>query len=203
MKDKESVLGKNEITNALVEEGFDEDEASRAYEIILDELERGLRTGRVLYFRRMFKVWPARMPPRRYWDNWNKKHIYFGERIMLKIKPFFLKDRNMPATRKIRAGRRSREMEKEISLAEMPPNNNPTVLAISRGQLGKANRALKKLGVSLPSLEEKERAVRFFLNRGIDPILYSSASLAKQIRSLHNNHVQEINRNGQEPPKNA
>jgi hypothetical protein len=151
----------------------------------------------------MFKVWPARMPPRRYWDNWNKKHIYFGERIMLKIKPFFLKDRNMPATRKIRAGRRSREMEKEISLAEMPPNNNPTVLAISRGQLGKANRALKKLGVSLPSLEEKEKVVRFFLNRGINPTLQTSSSLAKQIRSLHNNHVQEINRNGQEPPKNA
>jgi hypothetical protein len=203
MKDKESVLGKNEITNALVEEGFDEDEASRAYEIILDELERGLRTGRVLYFRRMFKVWPARMPPRRYWDNWNKKHIYFGERIMLKIKPFFLKDRNMPATRKIRAGRRSKEMEKEIALAEMPPHNLPTVLAISRGQLGKAARALKKLGVSLPSLEEKEKVVRFFLNRGINPIAHTSSSLARQIRSLQNNHAQEINRNGQGGPKNA
>ena len=203
MKDKESVLGKNEITNALVEEGFNEDEASRAYEIILDELERGLRTGRVLYFRRMFKVWPARMPPRRYWDNWNKKHIYFGERIMLKIKPFFLKDRNMPATRKIRAGRRSKEMEKEIALAEMPPDNNPTVLTISRGQLGKADRALKKLGISLPSLEEKEKVVRFFLNRGINPIAHTSSSLARQIRSLQNNHAQEINRNGQGGPKNA
>src|ERR1700746_412714 len=108
---KESVRGKSDIISVLVEEGFDEAEASRAYEIILDELERGLRAGRTLYFRRIFKIWPERMPPRRYWDNWNKKHIYFGERIALKVKAFFLKDRNMPINRKLRAGRRSKEIE--------------------------------------------------------------------------------------------
>ena len=107
MKDKESVLAKTEIVAALVSEGFNEPEASRAYELIMDELEKALRAGRTLLFRRLFKVWSERMPPRRYWDNWNKRHIYFGERIRLKIKPFFLKERNMPMNRKIRAGHRS------------------------------------------------------------------------------------------------
>jgi hypothetical protein len=123
VKEKESVLGKSEIIAALTEEGFDEAEASRAYEIILDELERGLRDGRTLYFRRIFKIWPVRMPPRRRWDNWNKKHIYFGERIALKIKPFFLKDRNMPENRKIRAGdRRSKGIEEKLE-NEQPGND--------------------------------------------------------------------------------
>jgi hypothetical protein len=125
VKDNESVLGKSEVVAALVEEGFNEDEASRAYEIMLDELERGLRSGRILHFRRLFKVWPERMPPRRYWDNWNKKHIYFGERIMLKVKPFFLKDRNMPTNRKIRAGRRSKIEDEPAKDAHLQINNVP------------------------------------------------------------------------------
>jgi hypothetical protein len=125
VKDKESVLGKSEVIAALVEEGFNEDEASRAYEIMLDELERGLRAGRTLFFRRLFKVWPERMPPRRYWDNWNKKHIYFGERVMLKVKPFFLKDRNMPMNRKIRAGRRSKIEDEPPKDAHLAINNVP------------------------------------------------------------------------------
>jgi len=203
MKDKESVLGKNKITNALVEEGFNEDEASRAYEIILDELERGLRAGRTLYFRRMFKIWPARMPPRRYWDNWNKKHIYFGERIMLKIKPFFLKDRNMPATRKIRAGKRpSPETEEgKVPFTETPSNEKP-VTALTRGQLGKADRALKRLGVPAPSREQKEELVRYFLDQGVDPILRTSASLAKAIRE-QGNYVKQFNNNGAGAPEAA
>ena len=127
MSDKEAVLGKSEIVNALIEEGFNEDEASRAYEIMLDELERGLRSGRTLHFRRLFKVWPERMPPRRYWDNWNKKHIYFGERIMLKVKPFFLKDRNMPAGRKIRAGRRSKTENEPANHVIAPNGSQPPV----------------------------------------------------------------------------
>lgn len=114
MKDKESVLSKSEVVNALIEEGFNPDEASRAYELMLDELERALRAGRTLLFRRLFKVWPQRMPPRRYWDNWHKRHIYFGEQIRLKVKSFYLKDRNMPTDRKIRAGRRSK-VENESS----------------------------------------------------------------------------------------
>src|ERR1700746_2384200 len=117
---KESVRGKSDIISVLVEEGFSEDEASRAYELILDELERGLRAGRTLYFRRIFKIWPERMPPRRYWDNWNRRHIYFGERVILKIKAFFLKDRNMPTGRKIRAGKRANPV-KEVS--ELPKNS--------------------------------------------------------------------------------
>ena len=125
MKDKESVLSKTEIVNALVEEGFNEPEASRAYELIMDELEKALRAGRTLYFRRIFKVWPARMPPRRWWDNWNKRYIYFGERVMLKIKPFFLKDRNMPMNRKIRAGRRSKIEDEPPKDAYLAINNVP------------------------------------------------------------------------------
>ena len=109
MSEKEAILGKSEIVNALVKEGFMEHEASRAYEIMLDELEKGLRSGRALFFRRLFKVWPERMPPRRHWDNWNKKYIFFGERLQLKVKAFYLKDRNMPTERKLRAGRRSKE----------------------------------------------------------------------------------------------
>src|ERR1700741_398586 len=178
---KESVLGKSDIISVLVEEGFSEDEAPRAYELILDELERGLRAGRPLYFRRIFKVWPERMPPRRYWDNWNKKYIYFGERVMLKINPFFLKDRNMPTGRKIRAGKRPGPV-KEIP--ERPKNNQPSLTGITRGQLGKADRALRKLGIPLPSLEQKEKLVRFFLDRSINPIAHTSSSLARQVRAL-------------------
>lgn len=124
MNDKEPVLGKSEVVNALIEEGFNEDEASRAYEIMLDELEKGLRAGRTLFFRRLFKVWPERMPPRRRWDNWHKKHIYFGERIKLKVKAFFLKDRNLPTGRKIRAGHRSKkENESDASAPTVQINN--------------------------------------------------------------------------------
>jgi hypothetical protein len=108
VREKKSVLSKSEVVDALVREGFMEHEASRAYELMLDELERALRAGRTLLFRRLFKVWPERMPPRRHWDNWHKKHIYFGERLQLKVKAFYLKDRNMPTNRKIRAGRRSK-----------------------------------------------------------------------------------------------
>jgi hypothetical protein len=196
MNEKESVLGKSEIVTALIEEGFNEDEASRAYEILLDELERGLRDGRTLYFRRIFKIWPKRMPPRRYWDNWNKKHIYFGERVMLKIKPFFLKDRNLPTGRKIRAGRRAKgiEPQTEISLPKTLPPPGETAFPITRKQLGKADRALKKLGLPLPSLAQKEELVRYFLNRGIDPAEHTSPSLAKQIRAQKN-----INNNGTDP----
>jgi hypothetical protein len=120
MNDKESVLGKSEVVDALVREGFMEHEASRAYELMMDELERALRAGRTLLFRRLFKVWPERMPPRRYWDNWHKKHIYFGERIMLKVKPFYLKDRNMPTNRKIRAGRRSKDKNEPANNGQKP-----------------------------------------------------------------------------------
>lgn len=94
------VLGKREIVRALINEGFRADEAGRAYETILDVLEAGIRSGRTIYFRRIFKIWPVTMAPRRYWDNWNRKHIYFGERTRLKVKSFFLKDRNLPIGRK-------------------------------------------------------------------------------------------------------
>jgi hypothetical protein len=120
VSDKESVLGKSEIVAALIEEGFNEPEASRAYEIMLDELEKGLRAGRTLFFRRLFKVWAERMPPRPYWDNWNKKYIYFGERLQLKVKAFYLKDRNMPTNRKIRAGRRSKDKNEPANNGQKP-----------------------------------------------------------------------------------
>lgn len=206
---KESVLGKSKIIIALVEEGFQEDEASRAYEIILDELERGLRAGRTLYFRRMFKVWPARMPPRRYWDNWNKKHIYFGERIKLKIKPFFLKDRNMPGTRKIRAGVKEMVRERALALPSKKAKENDRLAGspITKGQLGKIDRALKKLGIPSPSLAQKEELVRFFLNEGINPLMHTSSSIKNQIRAREINleHVnsKQVDRNGAGAPQTA
>jgi hypothetical protein len=207
VKEKESILSKGEIVNALVEEGFDEDEASRVYELIMDELERALRGGRSLYFRRLFKVWPARMPPRRYWDNWNKRYIYFGERIMLKVKPFFLKDRNMPANRKIRAGRRSPEEGRngqEVSTKEIPRKE-----MITKGQLGKANRTLKKLGITFPSLEQKEELVRAFFSLGINPTLKTSSFLANHIRSEPSfsgsklENVKPMDKDGAGTPKRA
>jgi hypothetical protein len=126
VREKASVLAKTEIVAALVREGFMEHEASRAYELMLDELERALRAGRTLLFRRLFKIWPERMPPRRHWDNWNKKYIYFGERLQLKVKAFYLKDRNLPTGRKIRAGRRA-PLENELppepnNSSKKPPN---------------------------------------------------------------------------------
>jgi hypothetical protein len=99
---KNPVLGKREIVQALIDEGFTADESSRSYEIILDTIENGLRNNRTIYFRRLFKVWTAKLPPRKYWDNWNKRHVYFGERTVLKVKPFLLKDRNFPLIRKLR-----------------------------------------------------------------------------------------------------
>jgi hypothetical protein len=53
---------------------------------------------------------------------------------------------------------------------------------ITRAQLGKANRALKKLGNATPTEEEKEKMVLLFLSLGIDPALKSSSFLAKKFR---------------------
>jgi hypothetical protein len=53
---------------------------------------------------------------------------------------------------------------------------------ITRAQLGKANRAFKKLGNATPTEKEKEEMVRFFLSLGIDPAQGTSSSLAKQFR---------------------
>jgi nucleoid DNA-binding protein len=96
-----SVLGKREMVQALIIEGFSSDEASRAYETFLETIRKGLRKGRTIYFRRICKLWPVTRPPRKYWDNWNQRYVYFGERKVLKVKPFFLKDRNLLAERKI------------------------------------------------------------------------------------------------------
>ena len=53
---------------------------------------------------------------------------------------------------------------------------------ITRAQLGKANRALKKLGNATPTEKEKEEMVLLFLSLGIDPALESSSFLAKKFR---------------------
>jgi len=97
------VLGKREIVATLVREGFRADEAGRAYELIMDAIGRGLRKGRTVYFRRICKIWTVIRPPRRYWDNWKERYVYFGERTVLKIKPFLLKERTILAERRIRA----------------------------------------------------------------------------------------------------
>ena len=96
------VLGKREIVAALVREGFPADEAGRAYELIMETIGKGLKRGRTIYFRRICKIWPLVRPPRRYWDNWNQRYIYFGERKVLKIKPFLLKERNILAERLVK-----------------------------------------------------------------------------------------------------
>lgn len=54
----------------------------------------------------------------------------------------------------------------------------------TRAQLGKANRALKKLGTISPTETAKEELLRFFLSFGTDPALKSSSFLAKEFR-LH------------------
>jgi hypothetical protein len=91
---KVPVLGKKEIVQALVNEGFTKDESGRAFEIMLDTIENGLHNNRIVYFKRLFKVYMAVLPPRKHWDQWNRRYIFFGERTVLKVKPFLLKDRN-------------------------------------------------------------------------------------------------------------
>ena len=58
--------------------------------------------------------------------------------------------------------------------------------AITRAQLGKANRALKKTGNAAPTDAEKEEVVLFFLSRDVNPALESSSFLAKQLRLRQN-----------------
>lgn len=110
---KGPVLGKPEVVRFLMQEGFTREVASRAYDVLLLALEEGLRAGRVLYFKRIFKIWPDKMPPRKRWDNWHKRHVFFGEQIVLKIKPLFvLKEEEREQARaghKIKAGRRRPE----------------------------------------------------------------------------------------------
>jgi hypothetical protein len=53
---------------------------------------------------------------------------------------------------------------------------------ITRAQLGKANRALKKLGHDTPTEAQKEELIRFFLTRNVEPALKSSSFLAKEFR---------------------
>jgi hypothetical protein len=53
---------------------------------------------------------------------------------------------------------------------------------ITRAQLGKANRALKKLGNATPTEAEKENLVLLFLSLGIDPALETSSILARKFR---------------------
>jgi hypothetical protein len=97
------VLGKREIVSVLIREGFRADEAGRAYELIMDTIGKGLRKGRTVYFRRICKIWTVTRPPRRWWDNWKERYVYFGERTVLKIKPFLLKERTILAERRIQA----------------------------------------------------------------------------------------------------
>jgi hypothetical protein len=53
---------------------------------------------------------------------------------------------------------------------------------ITRAQLGKANRALKKTGNATPTEGQKEELILFFLSLGIDPALETSSVLAKKFR---------------------
>jgi hypothetical protein len=99
----EPMLGKREIVAVLMREGFPVDQAGRAFELILDTIGIGLRKGRTVYFRRICKIWTLTRPPRKWWDNWNQRYIYFGERQVLKIKPLLLKERNILAERRIKA----------------------------------------------------------------------------------------------------
>jgi hypothetical protein len=96
------VLGKREIVAALIREGFRADEAGRAYELIMETIGKGLRKGRTVYFRRICKIWTVTRPPRKWWDNWRERYVYFGERTVLKIKPFLLKERTILAERRIK-----------------------------------------------------------------------------------------------------
>jgi transposase len=54
---------------------------------------------------------------------------------------------------------------------------------VTRKQLGKIDRALRRLGKPAPTKEEKEEFVRFFLSEGIDPALTNSAFLAEQMKN--------------------
>jgi hypothetical protein len=100
-------IGKDEIVAALIKEGFNKTEASRAYEIMVDVMVEGLWAERPLFLKRLFKIWTQKMPPRRFWDNWNRRHVYFGERLVLKIKPLLFKRKPPDSmTVKMRAGRK-------------------------------------------------------------------------------------------------
>ena len=109
---KDPVLGKREIVAALIREGFPADEAGRAYELIMETIGFGLRKGRTVYFRKICKIWSLVRPPHRHWDNWNQRYIYFGERKVLKIKPFLLKERNIIAERRVKTKNVSETAEK-------------------------------------------------------------------------------------------
>lgn len=59
------------------------------------------------------------------------------------------------------------------NIIQMPPPE------FSRGQMGKAQRALKRLGVPEPTEEEKLKVCRYLRDIGIDPMQASSRTLAK------------------------
>jgi hypothetical protein len=62
----------------------------------------------------------------------------------------------------------------------MKPDNIIEIPAeFTRGQMGKANRALKRLGTAVPTEEEKAAFCRYFQSIGVDPMQASSRTLAK------------------------
>jgi hypothetical protein len=115
---KPEVIGKREIVKALVDEGFSKDEAGRAYETILDVIGAGLRAGRVLYLRKILKIWTVRRPPRPRWDPFHHRYIYNGETLALRVKSFFLNRKNPLTPRKIRGGPRSITEDGNASVAK-------------------------------------------------------------------------------------
>ncbi len=83
------------------------------------------------------------------------------------------------ATRaKLRERSLAREEAKRVKakIIQMP---KPPPPEFSQGQMGKANRALKRLGNPSPSEEDKAAFARFFTNIGIDPMQLTSRNLAK------------------------
>lgn len=71
---------------ALVKVGFTPDEARRAFDTVSERIFEALRADEVVHFRGMFKLWAVMRKPRRYWDNFNHRSIYFGERRGLKVR---------------------------------------------------------------------------------------------------------------------
>jgi len=68
---------------------------------------------------------------------------------------------------------RRRAAKQPGNIIPMPPPE------FSRGQMGKANRALRRLGVLLPTEEAKIDFLRFLSSIGVDPMQASSRILAR------------------------
>jgi hypothetical protein len=84
--DSQKIVGKEVLVSALTRAGFQSDEATRAYEILSARIGEALLSGETVHFRKVCKLIARTLPPRPYHDNLNNRMIYFGERVVYRLK---------------------------------------------------------------------------------------------------------------------